>query len=186
VNRLPRGSERVFVVEVAALLRQPGSRRVIRIEGQFPGLEVPTSRVPDGASVIFDGVLESVSPGILVSGTVFTPWEGTCRRCLEPAVGVVEDEVCELCCEDGDVETTYPLHGDLLDLAPLVRDACILDLPLAPLCRADCAGLCPECGVNRNLEQCSCDAPIDSRWAALRALSDEVEGSPATGTNQSE
>ncbi len=186
MNRLPRGSERVFIVEVAALLRQPGSRRVIRIEGQLPDLEVPTSRVPDGASVSFDGVLESVSPGILVSGKVFTPWEGTCRRCLEPAVGVVEDEGCELCVEGGDVETTYPLHGDLLDLAPVVRDACILDLPLAPLCRADCAGLCPECGVNRNLEQCSCDAPIDPRWAALRALSDEVEGSPATGTNQSE
>ena len=142
--------------------------------------------MPDGVSVIFDGFLESVSPGILVSGKVFTPWEGTCRRCLEPATGVVEDEVCELCCEDGDIETTYPLHGDLLDLAPVVRDACILDLPLAPLCRADCAGLCPECGVNRNLEQCSCDAPIDPRWAALRALSDEVEGSPETGTNQSE
>jgi uncharacterized protein len=54
------------------------------------------------------------------------------------------------------------------------------------LCRADCAGLCPECGVNRNLEQCSCGAPIDLRWAALGALSDEGEGSPETGTNQSE
>jgi uncharacterized protein len=105
---------------------------------------------------------------------------------LEPAVGIVEDEVCELCCEDGDVETTYPLHGDLLDLAPVVRDACILDLPLAPLCRADCAGLCPECGVNRNLEQCACDAPTDPRWDSLRALSEEVEGSPETGVNQSE
>jgi uncharacterized protein len=68
----------------------------------------------------------------------------------------------------------------------VVRDACILDLPLAPLCRADCAGLCPECGVNRNLEQCSCDAPTDPRWDALRALSDEAEGSPGTGLNQSE
>ena len=186
MNRLPRGSERAFVVEVAALLRQPGSHRAIRIEGQLPDLEVSTSRVPDGASVIFDGMLEAVYPGILVSGNVFTPWEGTCRRCLEPAVGVVEDEVCELCCEDGDIETTYPLHGDLLDLAPVVRDACILDLPLAPLCRADCAGLCPECGVNRNLEQCSCDAPTDPRWDALRALSNEAEGSSDTSFNQSE
>jgi len=186
VTRNARRPERAFIVEVAALLRQPGSRRRIRIEGQLPELEVSTASVPREANVIFDGVLEAVTEGILVTGTVVTPWQGTCRRCLEPAYGVVEDEVCELCCEDGDVETTYPLRGDLLDLAPVVRDACILDLPLAPLCRADCAGLCPECGVNRNLEQCSCDAPIDIRWAALGALSNEAEGGPETGSNQSE
>jgi uncharacterized protein len=186
VTRLPRGAERVFVVEVAALLRQPGSRRRIRIEGELADLVVPTARVPEGASVVFDGVLEAVSEGILVSGKVITPWEGTCRRCLEPAFGVVEDELRELCCEDGDPETTYPLKGDLLDLAPVVRDACILDLPLAPLCRADCAGLCPECGINRNLEQCSCGAPLDPRWAALGALSPEVVDGPETGFHPSE
>ena len=186
MSPVARGKERVFTVEVAALLRQPGSRRGIRIEGELPDLVVPTSFVPDGASVVFEGVLEAVSEGILVTGKVSTPWEGTCRRCLEPAAGVVEDELCELCCEDGDEETTYPLHGDLLDLAPVVRDACILDLPLAPLCRADCAGLCPNCGVNRNFEKCSCDAPIDPRWAALGALSPEVVDGPETGFHQSE
>ena len=186
MRRAERGDARVFSVEVAALLRQPGSRRRIRIEGELSDLAVPSASVPDGASVVFDGVLEAVGEGILVTGSVETPWQGTCRRCLEPASGVVEDELCELCCEDGDPETTYPLHGDLLDLAPLVRDACILDLPLAPLCRADCAGLCPECGINRNFEQCSCGAPLDPRWAELRALSPEVVDGPATGSHQSE
>ena len=185
MTRTPRSRDRTFIVEVAALLRQPGSRRHIRIEGQLPELEVSSASVPADATVIFDGVLEAVSEGILVTGKVVTPWQGICRRCLEPAVGVVEDDVCELCCEDGDIEMTYPLHGDLLDLAPVVRDACILDLPLAPLCRADCAGLCPECGVNRNLEQCSCGAPIDIRWAALGVLADEAEGGPETGSDQS-
>ena len=186
MSRVPRGHERAFIVEVAALLRQPGSRRRIRIEGELFDLAVPTARVPDGATVVFDGVLEAVSEGILVSGKVVTPWEGTCRRCLEPAFGVVEDEFRELYCEDGDPETTYPMRGDLLDLAPVVRDACILDLPLAPLCRADCAGLCPECGINRNFEQCSCGAPLDPRWAGLRALSPEVVDGPETGSHPSE
>ena len=51
-------------------------------------------------------------------------------------------------------EDTYPLEGDQLDLRPLVRDALLLELPLAPLCREDCRGLCAECGADLNLGPC--------------------------------
>ena len=53
----------------------------------------------------------------------------------------------------------------------MVRDALLLDLPLVPLCRSDCAGLCPTCGANHNAVACDCatDEP-DPRWAALRSL----------------
>ncbi|HET6915863.1 MAG TPA: DUF177 domain-containing protein [Acidimicrobiales bacterium] len=68
-------------------------------------------------------------------------------------------------------EETYPLKGELLDLQPLVRDALLLDLPLAPLCREDCKGLCPTCGADLNDGPCSCArAPADPRWAALDLL----------------
>lgn len=184
MSRPDRAAARAFTVEVAALLRQPGSRRRVRVEGDLADLEVSGSHVTGPVSL--DAVLESVSEGILVTGTVRAPWAGTCRRCLEQASGVLESDVVELCCDDGDEETTYPLTGDLLDLAPIVHDACILELPLAPLCRADCAGLCPECGVNRNLEQCSCAAPLDLRWAALGALSSEATPDRATGADRSE
>ena len=50
----------------------------------------------------------------------------------------------ELYTEDGDGEETYPLVDDEVDLEPLVRDAVLLELPLAPLCRPDCLGLCPS------------------------------------------
>ncbi len=68
-------------------------------------------------------------------------------------------------------EETYELGSDYLDLAPLARDAILLDLPLAPLCREDCAGLCPTCGADRNEEACDCPTEvIDPRWVALEAL----------------
>ncbi len=77
----------------------------------------------------------------------------------------------ELCVDEPDEEeTTYRLNGDLLDLAPLVHDACILELPLAPLCSAECLGICPDCGANRNVEACACAAPVDPRWGALAVL----------------
>ena len=60
---------------------------------------------------------------------------------------------------------------DVVDLEPLIRDALLLELPAVPLCRPDCQGLCPRCGVDHNLTSCDCvDAEPDPRWAALRAL----------------
>jgi uncharacterized protein len=46
----------------------------------------------------------------------------------------------------------------------------VLELPMAPLCRDDCAGLCPQCGANRNEGDCGCVAPRDPRWANLDVL----------------
>ena len=47
-------------------------------------------------------------------------------------------------------EEASRLEGDLIDLEPVLRDAVVLELPFQPLCRPDCAGLCPECGANLN------------------------------------
>jgi uncharacterized protein len=69
--------------------------------------------------------------------------------------------------EDDDM---YPIVDDRVDLGPLVRDAIVLELPMAPLCRDDCAGLCPVCGANRNEGDCGCVAPRDPRWANLDVL----------------
>jgi len=62
------------------------------------------------------------------------------------------------------------MTDDWLDLEPLAHDACILELPLAPLCGPDCLGLCPECGANRNHETCTCTEKTDPRWAGLAGL----------------
>ncbi|MGD0743212.1 MAG: YceD family protein [Acidimicrobiales bacterium] len=152
-----RPADRSLVAPVAALRRTPGARLVVETVVAAHDLAVSGSRVPEGSPVEVALVLESAHDGILVSGTVRAGWEGACRRCLEPATGELSAEVCELCVEDADDETTYPLGRDEVDLARIVQDACILDLPLAPLCGEGCRGLCPGCGANRNVETCSCD-----------------------------
>lgn len=171
-----KGRDRPFVVPVAALLREPGSRRQVTCSGPIDELSVSGSRVPEGVPVTFEGLLESVHGGILVTGTVSAPWSGECRRCLETAEGFLEVEVRELCVEEGDVETTYGLTAEELDLEPIAHDACILELPLAPLCMEGCLGLCPECGANRNLQPCSCRPAPDPRWGVLTLL--EGDGAP--------
>ena len=67
-------------------------------------------------------------------------------------------------------EELYPIVDETIDLGPLARDAVVLELPMAPLCREDCAGLCPQCGANRNEGDCGCVAPRDPRWANLDVL----------------
>jgi uncharacterized protein len=155
-DQMPAAADRSLVVPVASLRRSPGSRCRVDTVVAAHDLAVGAARVPDGSPVAVRLVLESVHDGILVSGSIRARWEGACRRCLETATGDLAVTVRELCVEDADDETTYPLATDEVDLAVIVHDACILELPLAPLCDEGCRGLCPECGANRNVERCLC------------------------------
>lgn len=159
-----------FVVHVGTLRRTVGSRRREQRQGPIDGLDCTGSAVPTDACVLADVVVESILGGVSVVGTVRAPWAGECRRCLAPASGVLELRVRELYTQGGDGEETYPLHDDDVDLEPMVRDAVLLELPVAPLCRPDCLGLCPQCGANRNEETCTCEGPLDPRWGALDVL----------------
>jgi uncharacterized protein len=160
-----------FVVTVTALRRRPGTRRPVQVIGPLPGLSVSGTSVPADAPVHADLVLETLQgDAILATGTVAGPWEGSCRRCLGPASGLLQVSVRELFETRSDGEETYRLQGDRVDLEPLVRDAVLLELPQAPLCDEECKGLCPTCGVNRNEGTCTCTREFDPRWAALDQL----------------
>jgi uncharacterized protein len=171
---------RPFLVQVASLRKQAGITRVEHREGPIPGLGTVSVVVPDDEPVVLDVTLTSYPGGITADGVVTTRWQGECRRCGGPVHGTVSAEVKERFAPAGGTERdeeAYPLTGDELDLAPLARDAVLLGLPLAPLCREDCAGLCPTCGANRNTEPCGCGPVTDLRWAALDVLRD---GGPAS------
>ncbi|MEO8704693.1 MAG: DUF177 domain-containing protein [Kofleriaceae bacterium] len=70
---------------------------------------------------------------------------------------------------DGDLDV-FPYDGETMDLEPLLREQFVLAVPFAPLCREDCKGLCPQCGIDRNTGTCTCEAPIDPRLAPLKGL----------------
>ncbi len=77
------------------------------------------------------------------------------------------EDGAEVASEDLDL---FPFDGETIDLEPLFREQFVLAVPFAPLCREDCKGLCPQCGIDRNTGTCSCEAPIDPRLAALKGL----------------
>jgi uncharacterized protein len=83
-------------------------------------------------------------------------------------VPTVEEEEVEL--QDEDLDTAY-YRDHVLDLAEMLREQFYLALPMQPLCRPDCQGLCPNCGIDRNVETCQCKTEwVDPRLSVLKAL----------------
>ncbi len=175
-----------FVFDMRSLGRRPGSLRDETRTVQAPdGLGSGLVLVPAGADVALDLRFEAVSEGVLVTGSAVAPVAGECARCLDPLTSATEVSIQELYRylpdhgeDEADGEERF-LDGDRLDLEPAFRDAVVLALPLSPLCREDCPGLCAECGV-RLAEA----GPLhghgedtDPRWGPLRRLdvSDRIE-----------
>lgn len=168
-----------FVVNVADLLNRPAARRREHLPAPVEAMRVVDTAVAAGTMATVDAVLEWVSDGILATGTVSADWTGQCRRCLKPVEGRAEAKFQELFEPQAREGETFPLLGDRIDLGPLVRETLLLELPLAPLCTEDCAGLCPTCGADLNAGPCGCEPEVkDPRWAALDGL---LEGDPPVG-----
>jgi uncharacterized protein len=169
-----------LVLDTRDLPRRPGAMRVVERSVPAPdslGLELIA--VPQGAQLDLDLRMESVSEGVLVSGTVTAPVEGECGRCLRTVDDTVAVPIQELYAyehsttdETADEDEVGRLRGDLIDLEPALRDAVVLALPTNPLCREECPGLCPECGVPLDeLPAEHTHEVLDTRWAALSKLS---------------
>ncbi len=166
-----------WVFDTRVLGRRPGTLRAVRIAApvQEPmGLDVVA--VPPGSDVDLDLRFEAVAEGVLVSGTAAATAVGQCARCLidltEPVIARIRelyaypDSATAATTEDDEIAR---LVDDLVDLEPVVHDEVVLALPMAPLCRPDCPGLCVECGERfDDLEPGHSHEILDPRWAALR------------------
>jgi uncharacterized protein len=152
-------------------------RKVSRSVPAPADLGVDVLGVPEGTTLDLDLRLESVMEGVLVSGSATTEATGQCVRCLEPVTSGLVAELQELYAypghEPGDDETeVHQLEGDLIDLEPVLRDVVVLALPLQPVCRDDCPGLCAQCGARLADDPQHRHEVADSRWAALQGFLD--------------
>lgn len=136
-----------------------------------------TLHLEDDLSVTdFNGLarLTRTGQGVVVQARFKGRIQSECVRCLT-------DFSQELTAEIDDLFTYPPEKADdplmaiseqaVLDLSPMVREMLLVDMPIQPKCRPDCAGLCPHCGENRNEVECSHpEVEIDPRMAVLKSL----------------
>jgi uncharacterized protein len=156
-------------VNIAELMRHPGATRAIDVTLEPAELKLDDPRISGLIQV--EVTLTSGIDGVTTHGEVRTPWHSECRRCLIDVDGVAVSEIDEVYQLDPLDGEAFPIIDNQVDLAPAVREYLLLDLPVAPLCRPDCAGICPECGADRNLAACGCaQVASDPRWAALEGL----------------
>ena len=174
-RRLRRRARRLLMtglrMNVADLLRRPGTTREVHLEVPVTGLENPAATVDADRPLTIDLRLESLSAAIVASGRVRGHWRAVCSRCLTPLEVDFDLPLREVFEEDPVEEETYPLRHEEIDLEQPIRDLVVPDLPLVPLCDEACLGLCPSCGANRNEAACDCGTESrDPRWDALRTL----------------
>jgi uncharacterized protein len=156
------------LVDVRDLVRAPGSSRPLQVSEPIEGLTAGLASVPDERPVDADLLMESVVEGILVTGPVSGVMRLQCARCLKTFEHEFQVRVQELFSEGvSPDDDQYPLAEGHVDLEPMMRDAILLSAPFAPLCRPDCKGLCPRCGGDRNLGECTCGPEVDPRWGPL-------------------
>jgi len=172
-----------LVVNVLDLLRRAGATKDVHVVARAEEFAFDDPRIADTADVAVNIHLESGTGGIVATGDTCVGWSSQCRRCLRPVAGESRSELHEVFAREaarGEVSLAdpdaLPLTGDQIDFVPVVREVVLLGLPLAPLCRPDCPGLCPRCGADLADNPCTCVVRTrDERWAALDELIDPLE-----------
>ncbi len=177
--------KRPFVVDVADLIHRPGAQRTDLRTGQTGAMRVAETMIADGAILTVQARFEPVGSGVLATGWAEIEWSSNCRRCAVHITRTTRSEFQEEFDSEASVDgDTYPMRQDQVDLELVSREAILLGLPLAPLCREDCAGLCINCGTDLNDGACECSpSTADPRWAALDALSFSSDKQTDTQTN---
>jgi uncharacterized protein len=182
-----RASRSPLVINISRLGRRPGSMMTFSEAVPSPSrIGLDLIGVDEDSPLTLDLRIESVSEGVLVSGLVSAPTSGECARCLTPITGDVEIDLTELFAypDSATDETTEADEigrvgscgePDTVDLEQSIVDAIGLALPFSPLCRPDCAGLCPQCGVPLATEAGHQHEQIDPRWAKLTGLLDQED-----------
>ena len=168
------GAVNALVINAVELARQPGSVRhvdtvvaLVELDAVDPRLGGDTG---DAGDVAVDLTLESTLDDIVVTGTLTVEWSDECRRCLRPLADALRIDVEERYADAPELDE-FPIANGQIDLRPMVREEVLLAIPDAPLCRDDCPGLCPVCGIDL---QSSPDhghpEERDERWAVLDEL----------------
>lgn len=184
-----------LVFNVAQLLKEPvGAKRNLDLEANLLLLDEQAEDGLLGAHDVKGAARATrLNKGVLVQGEVNADVVVECSRCLEhfstPVDGTLEEQFNPAI----DVDTGLPMRladyeaddtifqidaNHLMDLSEPVRQALLVALPMKPLCREDCAGLCVECGANRNDVDCGhTNESVDHRWEGLQVL--RLEDFPA-------
>lgn len=200
---MPRPEDSQWAVSVAQVASRPGQSKPIDTVFPAPsGIGDDIVGVREGADVRVVGSFDSIVDGLVFTGRIEAPLTAECTRCLKPIApdwtvnatlffpydapgaddGRGTGEV-EIIAGEDEAEDVYPLSSDgaFADMESPLRDTLVEALPLQPLCREDCLGLCPQCGVDLNEDPDHHHDVTDIRFAALEQFKARLEAEERRG-----
>jgi len=164
-------------IDLKTLKRHPQESQAFHLEGAGRKDLLSDLGAAFLEPVKVDLVVRNTGKLFVAHGEFHTYISLLCSRCLEqlvyPIEGVLDFTIMEAAQaeDEGSSEDVLTLDQDEVDLQPLVEEITVTEIPLIPLCKSDCSGLCPICGINRNTGNCDCTRDnIDPRWEKLKNL----------------
>jgi uncharacterized protein len=160
-------------VNVAQVRYREGESVRFELMEEFSSFDLGTEALSFQAPVHVQLQVNKTNKAMLVYGNIQTELKATCGRCLETYVYPLslsfQDEwVFRAQATEDLLETALLLDKDEVDIKERIFEQIVLALPMKFICSAECQGLCPTCGANRNLTPCHCgEDDINPRFAAL-------------------
>lgn len=164
-------------INIASVLRNDGASKAFSGNVELGTFDYMGSTLQFAEPVLVEGKVYSIGGALEISAKITGEYKTECSRCGQPIVGKLSGELFESLDSDfSDIdEECVSISGNVIDISGSV-EACIFEsIPLQPLCREDCKGLCPVCGIDLNKNECNCETEVyDPRFAIFRNLSKEV------------
>ena len=161
-----------MIISVKEALKNQGERFELDVEASLAPMEyMGKIRFPVPAKVT--GYYIAEGDAVRFTGTVSVSCVFECDRCLREFSKDLLFDFSESYSHHAEEEQFTILPNDTIDFQPLLMDTVIAGLPIERLCREDCKGLCPHCGIDKNFSSCSCEAEEEENpFAVLRGLVD--------------
>lgn len=164
-----------MILPITKIKHRLGMTEKCHLTGRLSAKKVAENDLPLPGQVEFSGRITNRGNGLfLLEGSFGTEIELACSRCLKQFSLPLTGEVTALFGSEAgiDSETEMVIHsftGDSIDLSDVLLAEIGFEMPMQPLCQADCQGLCPDCGIDLNEQTCTCAAGrIDPRWEKLK------------------
>lgn len=173
--------DQIFTADLRGLSE---GRHRLHLSEPGSSLELSEKELRINSDVEVDLTIDRIGSLITARGEIAAIPAFVCARCLEPfeiEVTAVFDAVIRMGRNDYRLEdeedTPVDFGNDWISFAPSIRESLILAIPMKPLCRDDCQGLCQQCGINLNESYCDCTGTdTDPRWGDLKTLLEENRG----------
>lgn len=156
-----------FLLDVGDLLAHPGETRSFALTAE---MEAAIEHARIAGPITLEGRLEGLTDGVYLVARVEAPAHVTCNRCLTEWEEDLEFDLRQLFAREPD-EDGYGIDAHWIDVEGPVHDEVMLALPLVPLCRDDCKGICATCGADLNTAPCQGHEAVEaSPFGALKDL----------------